>query len=65
VLLQRFGASLDDVVEEVVYALDIDAAFEAAGPVRKAAYGRDDPQVASTLVGVTRWRSRANWSRSR
>jgi enamine deaminase RidA (YjgF/YER057c/UK114 family) len=54
VLLQRFGASMDDVVEEVVYALDIDAAFEAAGPVRKAAYGREDPQVASTLVGVTR-----------
>ncbi|GIF75114.1 Rid family hydrolase [Asanoa siamensis] len=54
VLLHRFGASLDDVVEETVYALDIDAAFEAAGPIRKAAYGRDDPQVASTLVGVTR-----------
>jgi len=54
VLLRRFGASLDDVVEEVVYTLDIDAAFQAAGPVRKAAYGRSDPQVASTLVGVTR-----------
>ncbi|MDG4827409.1 Rid family hydrolase [Asanoa sp. WMMD1127] len=54
VLLRRFGASMDDVVEETVYALDIDAAFAAAGPVRKAAYGREDPQVASTLVGVTR-----------
>jgi enamine deaminase RidA (YjgF/YER057c/UK114 family) len=53
-LLARFGASLDDVVEEVLYVLDIDAAFAAAGPVRKAAYGREDPQVASTLVGVTR-----------
>ncbi|MEV4532886.1 Rid family hydrolase [Asanoa sp. NPDC049518] len=54
VLLRRFDATLDDVVEETIYALDIDAAFAAAGPVRKAAYGRDDPQVASTLVGVTR-----------
>jgi enamine deaminase RidA (YjgF/YER057c/UK114 family) len=53
-LLQRFGASLDDVVEEVIYVLDMEAAFEAAGPVRKAAYGREDPQVASTIVEVTR-----------
>ncbi|MEU3980497.1 Rid family hydrolase [Streptomyces sp. NPDC026672] len=52
-LLGRFGASLDDVVEEVLYVLDIPAAFEVAGPVRKAAYGRQDPQVASTIVGVT------------
>ncbi|MED7827529.1 RidA family protein [Streptomyces chiangmaiensis] len=52
-LLARFGASLDDVVEEVLYVLDIPAAFEVAGPVRKAAYGRQDPQVASTIVGVT------------
>jgi enamine deaminase RidA (YjgF/YER057c/UK114 family) len=53
-LLRRFGASLADVVEEVLYVLDIDAAFQAAGPVRKAAYGREDPQVASTLVGTPR-----------
>jgi enamine deaminase RidA (YjgF/YER057c/UK114 family) len=53
-LLRRFGASLDNVVEEVVYVLDMDAAFEVVGPVRKAAYGREDPQVASTIVGVTR-----------
>jgi enamine deaminase RidA (YjgF/YER057c/UK114 family) len=53
-LLGRFGASLDNVIEEVVYVLDIDAAFAVAGPVRKAAYGREDPQVASTLVGITR-----------
>lgn len=53
-LLGRFGASLDDVVEEVLYVLDVDAAFAVAGPVRKAAYRRDDPQVASTILGVTR-----------
>ncbi|MFJ5266050.1 Rid family hydrolase [Streptomyces sp. NPDC088387] len=53
-VLGRFGASLDDVVEEVIFALDVDAANEAAGPVRKEAYGRPDPQVASTLVGTTR-----------
>lgn len=53
-LLRRFGASLDDVVDEVVYVLDVDAAFAVAGTVRKAAYRREDPPVASTLVGVTR-----------
>ncbi len=53
-LLARFGASLDDVVEEVLYVLDIPAAFEVAGPVRKAVYGREDPQVASTLIGISR-----------
>jgi enamine deaminase RidA (YjgF/YER057c/UK114 family) len=53
-LLARFGASLDDVVEEVIYVLDVDAAFAVAGPVRREAYGTDVPQVASTLLGVTR-----------
>ncbi|GAB3837007.1 Rid family hydrolase [Kribbella italica] len=53
-LLKRFGASLDDVVEEVVYVLDVDAAMAVAGEVRKAAYRREDPQVASTIVGVAR-----------
>lgn len=52
-ILKRFGASLDDVVEEVLYVLDVPAAFAVAGPVRKEAYGQEDPQVASTLVGVT------------
>ncbi|MFC8077144.1 Rid family hydrolase [Streptomyces sp. NPDC057307] len=53
-LLRRFGASLDDVVDEVVYVLDADAGDAAAGPVRKEAYGRPDPQVASTMIGTSR-----------
>ncbi|MCT2591642.1 RidA family protein [Streptomyces sp. N2-109] len=53
-LLRRFGASLDDVVEETLYAVDVDAADAAAGPVRKKAYGRPDPQVASTMIGTPR-----------
>ncbi|GGP80321.1 RidA family protein [Saccharothrix coeruleofusca] len=53
-LLERFGASLDDVVEEVIYTLDCDALFAVAGPVRKEAYGRPDPLVASTMLGTTR-----------
>jgi enamine deaminase RidA (YjgF/YER057c/UK114 family) len=53
-LLGRFGAALDDVVEEVIYVLDVDTAMAVAGEVRKAAYRREDPQVASTILGVTR-----------
>jgi enamine deaminase RidA (YjgF/YER057c/UK114 family) len=53
-VLRRFGASLDNVVEEVMYVLDVDAAFQVAGPVRKAAYGREDPQVASTMLATPR-----------
>src|SRR5262245_26089452 len=31
-LLQQFGATLDHVVEEVLYVTDMDAAFAVAGP---------------------------------
>jgi enamine deaminase RidA (YjgF/YER057c/UK114 family) len=40
-LLERFGATLDNVVEETLYVVDFDAAFAVAGKVRKAAYGTD------------------------
>lgn len=53
-LLQRLGATLDNVVEETLYVLDVDAAFAVAGKVRKAAYGTDRPGCASTIVGTTR-----------
>ena len=53
-LLKRFGATLDNVVEETLYVVDFDAAFAVAGKVRKAAYGTDRPSCASTIVGTTR-----------
>lgn len=53
-LLQTFGASLDNVVEDVIYVTDFDAAFAVAGEVRKAAYKINRPVCASTIVGVTR-----------
>ena len=53
-VLAGFGAGLQHVVEEVVYVIDMDAAFAVAGPVRKAAYGTDSPQCVSTIVQVTR-----------
>ena len=53
-LLAQFGATLDNVVAEVIYATDFQAAFAVAGKVRKAAYGMDRPVCASTIVGTTR-----------
>lgn len=53
-ILARFGATLDHVVEETLYVLDVDAAFAVAGRVRKEAYSTDRPQCASNLIGVTR-----------
>jgi enamine deaminase RidA (YjgF/YER057c/UK114 family) len=53
-LLAQFGATLDDVVEETLYVLDVDAAFQVAGQVRKELYASAQPAVASNLIGVSR-----------
>lgn len=53
-ILARFGASLDNVVEEVLYVLEMDSAFAVAGRVRKSAYGVEKPQVASTILVTPR-----------
>lgn len=52
-VLGSFGASMDDVVEEVLYVTDMDAAFAVAGDVRKEAYG-GSPVVASTILVTPR-----------
>ncbi len=53
-ILNEFGATLDNVVEEVVYVTDMDKAMEVAGPVRKEAYGSEKPEVASTILVTPR-----------
>ena len=53
-ILSQFGATLDNVVEEVLYVTNMDRAFAAAGPVRKEAYGSERPEVASTIVVTPR-----------
>jgi enamine deaminase RidA (YjgF/YER057c/UK114 family) len=53
-ILNQFGATLDDVVEEVLYVTDMDAAFPVAGPVRKEMYGAKKPAVASTMLVTPR-----------
>ncbi len=53
-LLGQYGATLDDVVEEVVYVTDMDAAFAVAEQVRKEAYGSEKPDVASSILVTPR-----------
>jgi enamine deaminase RidA (YjgF/YER057c/UK114 family) len=53
-VLSQYAATLDNVVEEVLYVTDMDAAFAVAGPVRKEAYGSPQPEVASTIVVTPR-----------
>ncbi|MGU3492948.1 RidA family protein [Xanthobacteraceae bacterium A53D] len=52
-MLAEFGATLDDVVEETVFVLDMPSGFAAAAKVRKEMYGTDVPQCASSIVGVS------------
>jgi enamine deaminase RidA (YjgF/YER057c/UK114 family) len=52
--LAPFGATLHDVVDEILFVTDIDAAVRAAPAVRREAYGVETPEVASTLVEVAR-----------
>ncbi|MBZ7927711.1 RidA family protein [Ensifer adhaerens] len=53
-LLARYGATLDNVVEETLYVLDVDSAFAVAGKVRREAYATERPLCASHLIGVSR-----------
>ena len=53
-ILSEFGATLDNVVEEVVYVTDMDKAMGVAGLVRKEAYGSEKPQVACTILVTPR-----------
>jgi enamine deaminase RidA (YjgF/YER057c/UK114 family) len=52
-VLANFGATMDDLVEEVVYVTDMDAAFAVAGTVRREAFG-GRPVVSSTILVTPR-----------
>ncbi|HWR16790.1 MAG TPA: Rid family hydrolase [Terriglobales bacterium] len=53
-ILHQFGATLENVVEEVLYVTDMERAFGVAGIVRKEAYGANKPAVASTILVTPR-----------
>jgi enamine deaminase RidA (YjgF/YER057c/UK114 family) len=53
-ILSQFGATLDNVVEEVLYVTDMNTAHAVAGPVRQEMYGSKRPAVASTILETPR-----------
>lgn len=52
-VLARYGATMADVVDEVVFVTDMDAAYAAACELRRTVYG-GTPVTASTLVQIQR-----------
>ncbi|MEP7108324.1 MAG: Rid family hydrolase [Ferruginibacter sp.] len=51
-LLTAFNLEMDDVVEEVLYVLDMPAAFEATKKLRQQFY-KNPGEVATTIVAVS------------
>ena len=52
-LLAQYGATMNDIVDEVVFVTDIDAAIEAAAKCRQEAFS-GTPVLASTLIQIQR-----------
>jgi enamine deaminase RidA (YjgF/YER057c/UK114 family) len=53
-ILGQYGADLDNVLEEVLYVTNVDAAMAVASRVRKEAYKSKIPEVSSTLLETPR-----------
>ena len=52
-VLDQFGATMANVVDEFVFVTDMDAAFGAMAKIRPEVYG-GTPVVANTLIGTPR-----------
>jgi 2-iminobutanoate/2-iminopropanoate deaminase len=52
-VLAQYGATVDNIVDEVVFVTDMEAAFAAAVKIRPEVF-RGRPVVASTLVQIQR-----------
>ena len=50
-VLAKFGASMDNIVDETMYVTDTAAALEVAGPIRREAFG-GLPTACNTLIGI-------------
>ena len=50
-VLASYGATLDNLVDETLFVTDMAAAMAAAGPVRRAAFGKQ-PALSSTIVQI-------------
>ncbi len=58
-LLVQYGATMDNVVEDVLFVTDMDAAMAVAGKVRQEFFGESVPS-ASTIIQIQRL-ARPEW----
>jgi enamine deaminase RidA (YjgF/YER057c/UK114 family) len=52
-LLTQYGATFDNIVDELIFVTDMDAAFAAAAKIRSELFS-ERPRVASTLIQIQR-----------
>ena len=52
-VLAQYGATIDNLVDEVLYVTDMEAAFDAAVKVRRDVFS-GFPRVSSTIVEIKR-----------
>ncbi|MDR4513020.1 MAG: RidA family protein [Nitrososphaeraceae archaeon] len=52
-LLTRYGATIDNIVDEILFVTDMESAFKAAVNIRKKVFS-GNPIVASTIVQIER-----------
>src|SRR5262245_37297653 len=52
-VLAQYGATIDNVVDEVVFVTDMEAAFAARVTCKEEVF-RGKPVVASTIIGIQR-----------
>jgi 2-iminobutanoate/2-iminopropanoate deaminase len=52
-VLTQYGATMDNIVDEILFVTDMDSAFAAAGKCRDKAFS-GTPNVSSTIVQIQR-----------
>ena len=52
-LLSDYGATIDNLVDEILFVTDMDSAFQAATNIRKKVFS-GNPNIASTIVQIDR-----------
>jgi 2-iminobutanoate/2-iminopropanoate deaminase len=53
-VLAQYGATMDNVVDEVLFVTDMDAAFAARVKCKQEVFSGNNPVLASTIVQIQR-----------
>jgi 2-iminobutanoate/2-iminopropanoate deaminase len=53
-VLAQYGATMDNVVDEMLFVTDMDAAFAARVKCKQEVFSRNNPVLTSTIVQIQR-----------